>query len=156
MAFKSIVLYPIQPTLYPKINPIMSPLVLQPGSLFSDLMKHVQSKMTKIPGGWQCRECPFNSKYTTTVRRHIEAKHLSEIVNCCQVCGKVCSTSDALKRHQKSHFLEDYQNDYEMKMDWTFYQMNKIYSIFFEFRWNWVKNVEGNDRNWDLMEVSRL
>jgi len=82
-----------------------------------DLLNQVQSKMTKIPGGWQCRECPFNSKYTTTVRRHIEAKHLADLVNCCQVCGKFCTTSDALKRHQKAHFLEDYQNDYEMKMD---------------------------------------
>jgi len=82
-----------------------------------DLLNQVQAKMTKIPGGWQCRECPFNSKYTTTVRRHIEAKHLAEIVNCCQMCGKVCTTSDALKRHHKSHFLEDYQNDYEMKTD---------------------------------------
>jgi len=81
-----------------------------------DLLNKVQAKMTKIPGGWQCRECPFNSKYTTTVRRHIEAKHMADFVNCCQICGKFCTTSDALKRHQKEHILEFYQNESDIEM----------------------------------------
>ena len=83
----------------------------------ADLLNKVQAKMTKIPGGWQCRECPFNSKYTTTVRRHIEAKHMADFVNCCHVCGKFCTTSDALKRHQKEHILEFYQNESAIEMN---------------------------------------
>jgi len=80
-----------------------------------DLLYQVQAKMTKIPGGWQCRECPFNSKYTTTVRRHIEAKHMAGNINCCQECGKVCTTSDALKRHQKSHLLDVYASNLDIQ-----------------------------------------
>ena len=72
-------------------------------------MSEIQSKMTKITGGWQCRECPFSSKYTTTVRRHIEAKHMMEVINTCHVCGARFSISDALKRHMKTHFVE-YEN----------------------------------------------
>ena len=84
-------------------------------SIYLDLLYQVQAKMTKIPGGWQCRECPFNSKYTTTVRRHIEAKHMAGNINCCQECGKVCTTSDALKRHQKSHLLDVYASNLDIQ-----------------------------------------
>ena len=34
----------------------------------SELEAEIKGKMTRIPGGWQCTECPMNSKYTTTVR----------------------------------------------------------------------------------------
>ena len=33
-----------------------------------ELEAEIKGKMTRIPGGWQCTECPMNSKYTTTVR----------------------------------------------------------------------------------------
>lgn len=75
-----------------------------------DLVSEVQSKMTKIPGGWQCRECPYNSKFTTTVRRHIEAKHMMEVLNKCELCGATFTISDALKRHMKTHFVEEEEN----------------------------------------------
>ena len=65
-------------------------------------MEQVNAKMTRIPGGWQCTECPMNSKYTTTVKRHIESKHLSHVNHYCSICEVSFTTSDKLNRHVKN------------------------------------------------------
>ena len=91
----------------------------------SELEAEIKGKMTRIPGGWQCTECPMNSKYTTSVRNRevngsfgiiiyllcIVKNNHSNNVKCaqanlythyCSICGISFSTSDKLNRHLKN------------------------------------------------------
>merc|ERR1712130_685777 len=64
----------------------------------NDAIKNLMYK--EFDGSWTCTECNFNTKYHTTLKNHIEAKHLraAEGYNC-QHCNKYCPTKNALKCH---------------------------------------------------------
>jgi len=64
----------------------------------NDAIKNLMYK--EYDGSWTCTECNFNTKYHTTLKNHIEAKHLraAEGYNC-QHCNKYCPTKNALKCH---------------------------------------------------------
>jgi len=70
----------------------------------------------RIPGiaATDSRLVPYDKQRTTccscglellkkTLRRHIRTKHFDTPTLQCQACGKPCSRSDILKRHQKLH-----------------------------------------------------
>ena len=66
---------------------------------FSAMDDILRSKMFKDGGFWQCFECNYRSKYTTSVYRHIEAKHIESQGLVCNLCGKVSATRNGLKQH---------------------------------------------------------
>lgn len=51
-------------------------------------------------GAWHCSFCPYFSKLTTNVTRHIEGKHIKTQSYTCDLCQKVCSTRHALNCHK--------------------------------------------------------
>ena len=54
----------------------------------------------EIDGSWTCSECNFNTKYNTTLKNHVEARHLRPAEGYyCQQCNKYCPTKNALKCH---------------------------------------------------------
>ena len=58
-------------------------------------------------GSWQCNLCDYNSKYTTRVKDHIEAKHFITSGYECSVCQKYCSTKNALKCHMSKYHKKE-------------------------------------------------
>jgi len=64
----------------------------------NDAIKNLMYK--ESDGSWTCTECNFNTKYHTTLKNHIEAKHLRAAEGYyCQHCNKYCPTKNALKCH---------------------------------------------------------
>eukprot|EP00090_Calanus_glacialis_P024184 TRINITY_DN37545_c0_g1_i2.p2 TRINITY_DN37545_c0_g1~~TRINITY_DN37545_c0_g1_i2.p2 ORF type:complete len:104 (-),score=9.52 TRINITY_DN37545_c0_g1_i2:870-1181(-) len=64
----------------------------------NDAIKNLMYK--ESDGSWTCSECNFNTKYHTTLKNHIEAKHLRAAEGYyCQHCNKYCPTKNALKCH---------------------------------------------------------
>ena len=68
----------------------------------------VQSKMYKTdvsePGGptkwqWNCTDCNYSSAHGTTVKRHIESKHIGSLY-VCDICQHRLSTQNALNIHK--------------------------------------------------------
>ena len=54
------------------------------------------------------RDCMYNSKYTTDVRRHIESKHFRGI-HSCAVCQYVASTFVEYKHHYGQYHSAEYK-----------------------------------------------
>ena len=50
-------------------------------------------------GEWQCHDCYKTSKEKTNIYYHIEANHVDSPGYQCDVCYKICSTSNALRTH---------------------------------------------------------
>ena len=48
---------------------------------------------------WRCIECGYSRKNKVRVANHIEAKHIDSEGFNCDLCGKFCSTSNALQIH---------------------------------------------------------
>ncbi|XP_023340349.1 broad-complex core protein isoforms 1/2/3/4/5 isoform X13 [Eurytemora carolleeae] len=62
--------------------------------------------MEKVQGGWQCSTCGFFSTYSTNMRNHVEAKHVTSQGYICPECSKWFKTKNSLNVHkQRSHFL---------------------------------------------------
>ena len=91
-----------------------------------DVDSIISSKMIKIVeesgNRWQCSDCEYSSPYTTSVKRHIESKHVAVQFQLgrfpCEVCGQSCPTRNALSVHKRRNHqesnpkLEDFQFHY--------------------------------------------
>jgi len=67
----------------------------------------IRSQMYKrMDGFWVCSSCEYSSKSSSSVREHVESKHISSDGYPCAVCGHVCPTRKALKMHifRSKHF----------------------------------------------------
>ena len=52
---------------------------------------------------FQCSQCGYSGK-KWDVRRHIEAKHMTNTHTSCSLCGKMVKTRDSLRKHmEKDH-----------------------------------------------------
>ena len=47
-----------------------------------------------------CSDCDYTTKYSTTLARHIEAKHVTTPGFQCNICQQYCPTSNSLMSHQ--------------------------------------------------------
>jgi len=70
-----------------------------------DVESQIQLRMIKLnDGGFQCSECSFVSYHNSTMKCHIESKHLQTAGYYCSICNKFCPTRNALKCHRyRSH-----------------------------------------------------
>ena len=70
--------------------------------LYTDeLISAIKGKMTRGSDGlWYCSECDYKTKYSTTLTRHIEAKHLQTSGFECSICAQFCPTRNSLMSHQ--------------------------------------------------------
>lgn len=60
----------------------------------------VSSLMYKDENGkWVCNNCDYISYSSTSVREHVESKHIESQNYPCNICGHVCPTRKALKMH---------------------------------------------------------
>lgn len=50
-------------------------------------------------GKWACNGCEYSSHASTSVKEHIESKHVEAQKYPCNTCGHVCPTRKALKMH---------------------------------------------------------
>ena len=51
-------------------------------------------------GVWYCSECDYRTKYSTTLTRHVEAKHMQTSGFECSICQQFCPTRNSLMSHQ--------------------------------------------------------
>ena len=62
--------------------------------------KNVYVLMYKDENGkWVCNNCSYISYSSTSVREHVESKHIESQNYPCNICGHVCPTRKALKMH---------------------------------------------------------
>ena len=75
-------------------------------------MSAIKSKMVRgVEGLWQCTDCDYKTKYSTTLTRHVEAKHLETSGFQCTICQQFCPTRNALMSHQyRKHDVRYAQN----------------------------------------------
>ena len=61
----------------------------------------IEAMMTNLGGGsgYQCLECGYHSKYTSDVKRHIDAKHIISTGYYCPQCPEILKNKHALKNH---------------------------------------------------------
>ena len=50
---------------------------------------------------WQCTDCVFKSPHVTTVKRHVESRHIISEGYDCPECSHHVPTWNALRIHQK-------------------------------------------------------
>ena len=50
-------------------------------------------------GDWCCASCDYSSKSSSSVREHVESRHVSSQGFPCLTCAHVCPTRKALKMH---------------------------------------------------------
>lgn len=61
----------------------------------------IQRRMIKlVDGRFQCSDCYFISSHNSTMKCHIESKHLETSGYSCNICNKFCPTRNALKCHK--------------------------------------------------------
>lgn len=66
-----------------------------------DVESEILLRMVKHDDGrFQCVECNFFSLHNSTMKCHIESKHLQTSGYTCQICKKFCPTRNALKSHK--------------------------------------------------------
>ena len=58
-------------------------------------------------GSYQCVECKFTTPYSSTLKCHIEAKHLFTSGYACNVCSKFCPSRNALSTHMSRYHRRD-------------------------------------------------
>ena len=49
---------------------------------------------------WQCSDCEYSSPYATSVKRHIESKHVGSVTYECEICQLRAPTKNALSVHK--------------------------------------------------------
>ena len=54
-------------------------------------------------GVWQCVTCGWETKFKTRLYEHVEAKHVETGGHSCPLCGKFCSSKNALKLHKSKY-----------------------------------------------------
>ena len=60
----------------------------------------VSSLMYKDENGkWVCNNCNYISYSSTSVREHVESRHIESQNYPCNICGHICPTRKALKMH---------------------------------------------------------
>jgi len=66
-----------------------------------DINHEILVRMVKLSdGSFQCSVCFFTSPHNSTVKCHIESKHLQTMGYYCNLCNKFCPTRNALKCHR--------------------------------------------------------
>ena len=69
--------------------------------LILDVETEVEKRMIKhSDGGYSCCVCNYFSLHSSTLKCHIESKHLQTTGYFCQICNKFCPTRNALKCHK--------------------------------------------------------
>ena len=65
----------------------------------------IKSKMIlDDTGSYSCSECSYSSSNNRNVANHIEARHVTTAGAECPLCGKLCPTREALRKHvSRSH-----------------------------------------------------
>ena len=63
----------------------------------------VVSQMQKCDGFWRCLTCGWETKLRARVWEHVEAKHVETNGYACPLCGKFCSSKNALKLHKSKY-----------------------------------------------------
>ena len=73
--------------------------------------------MIRIEGGdtkqgyrWQCSDCDYSSPYTTSVKRHIESKHVGSVIYECDICQHRVPTKNALSVHKSRNHIHPTNN----------------------------------------------
>ena len=81
-------------------------------------------------GAWHCSFCPYSSKLTTNVTRHIEGKHVKTQSYTCDLCQKVCSTRHGLNCH-KYRYHPVLWNKHVLSVDiyWIDLERNEILDL---------------------------
>jgi len=67
------------------------------------LEREIDSHME--PDSLQCLSCPYFSTMKSTLRQHIEAKHIETGGFSCEFCPKICPNRHALKMHRRRQHL---------------------------------------------------
>ena len=58
-------------------------------------------------GEWSCTDCDYKSIHATTVKRHVESKHIGKSY-VCDICQHLLSTQNALNMHLlRIHGIKD-------------------------------------------------
>ena len=78
------------------------PLYTNSSDIFLEIfMAAIKAKMKKLSDGlWACTDCTYQTKYSTTLTRHVESKHLETAGFQCNVCQQFCPTRNSLMSHQ--------------------------------------------------------
>ena len=67
----------------------------------AEIEKAIDEQMGRLETGhWCCYSCDYVNSVKTTVRAHIEAKHVRSSGFQCLTCNRVCPTRHALKMHK--------------------------------------------------------
>jgi len=82
--------------------------------IFIDLGDLITSKMIRVDCvdakqgyKWQCADCDYSSQYTTSVKRHIESKHVGSVIYQCDICQHRVPTKNALSVHKARNHVND-------------------------------------------------
>jgi len=70
------------------------------GDLITSKMIRIESVDAKQGYKWQCSDCDYSSPYTTSVKRHIESKHVGSVFYECEICQHRVPTKNALSVHK--------------------------------------------------------
>ena len=66
-----------------------------------DLASAIRSRVVSLGNGWfSCTVCDYQSKYKTTINRHVESKHIVTDGVQCDICLQTCPTTNALISHK--------------------------------------------------------
>ena len=55
---------------------------------------------------FQCKECPYNSPWSTSAKRHVMAKHVGIQAYNCDLCDNRFSTQNSLNCHRRKHYFD--------------------------------------------------
>ena len=70
---------------------------------FGDLEMEIGKLMKKVDGnGWSCVACGKTDK-KINIKKHIEGHHIEKRDHFCNMCGKHCTTRNALQRHMSTN-----------------------------------------------------
>lgn len=66
-----------------------------------DLDSEISQRIVHLGQGfYRCAECDYETKYKTTMNRHVESKHLVTNGIICNICQCLCPTKNALATHR--------------------------------------------------------
>ena len=65
------------------------------------MLSEIKRRIVSLGNGWyRCTDCIYESKYKSTMNRHVESKHLVTPGVVCDLCLHICPTSNALISHK--------------------------------------------------------
>ena len=64
-----------------------------------EIEEKIKELLQKIDGMWTCMVCDYTSKFSTSVRKHVE-KHIDGLSYSCNLCNKDFRLVGTLKRHK--------------------------------------------------------